>query len=131
MHELKETPVKRQFLLRDSPMESQPGTQQRPATLGGIDLNLMEAIPIVIAGVFTPAVADRMRVKARILQWVIEGLYIGRNPGSWGDERLQDRWEGRGRGGFQHPDDHRTAALNPAEKRWLFLLQGSSASHTL
>jgi hypothetical protein len=32
---------------------------------------------------------------------------------------------------FQHPDDHRTAALNHAENRWLFLLQGSSTSHTL
>ncbi len=108
-------------------MGSQPGAQQRPETLGGIDMNLMEALPIVIAGVFTLAVADRMRVKAPILQWVIEGLFIGMNPGSWGDKRLEDRLEGRLLDVFQHPDDHRTAALNDAENRWLFLLQSSSA----
>lgn len=112
-------------------MGPQPGTQQRPETLGGIDMNLMETIPIVIAGVFTPAVANRMMVKAPILQWVIDGIFIGMNPGSWGDERLEDRLDGRLLDVFQHPDDHHTAALNHAENRWLFLLQGSSTSHTL
>ncbi len=94
-------------------------------------MDLIEAIPVLITGVFTPAVADRMRVKTRILQWVIDGIFIGMNPGSWGDASLEDRLEGRLLDVFPHPDGHRTAALNPAENRGLFLLQGSSTPYAL
>ena len=65
MHELEETQIERQFFLRDSPMGSQPGAQQRPEALSGIDMNLIEAISIVVAGIFAPAMPHGMRVKAQ------------------------------------------------------------------
>ena len=126
MHELKEAQVERQLFLRNSSMGSQPGTQQGPETLSGINMNLMEAIAIVVAGVFTPAVTHRMMIKAPILQWVIDCIFIGIHPGSRGDESLKERLDGRLLDIIQHPDDHRAAALNHAENRRLFLLQGAS-----
>ena len=58
-------------------MGPQPGAQQRPEALGGVDMNRIKAIPVFVAGVFASAVANRMRVKAPILQWVIDGIFIG------------------------------------------------------
>ncbi len=57
MHELKETQVERQFFLRDPAMGPQPGAQQRPEAFGGVDVDLMEAITIIVAGIFASAVA--------------------------------------------------------------------------
>ena len=54
MHELKETQVERQFLLRNAAMGPQPRTQQRPAPLGGVDMDLVKAVAVVIAGSALP-----------------------------------------------------------------------------
>jgi hypothetical protein len=125
VHELKEAQVERQFFLRDPTMGSQPRAQQRPEALSRVDMDLMEAIPIFVTGVFAPAVTHRMMVKAPILQWVIDRVFIGMNPGSWGDKRLDEGTDGGLLDVLQHPDDHRAAALNHAENGRLFLLQGA------
>jgi len=52
MDELKEAQVQRQFFLRDAPMGPQPRAQQRPEALGSINMNLIEAVPVFVAGVF-------------------------------------------------------------------------------
>src|SRR3954470_18433400 len=46
MHELKEAEIKRQLVLRDTAVRAQPGAQQRPETLDGIDVDFTEAITI-------------------------------------------------------------------------------------
>jgi hypothetical protein len=71
MHELKEAQVERQLFLRNSSMGSQPGTHQGPETLSGIDMNLMEAIAIVVAGVFAPAVTHRIMKRVSKLRWLV------------------------------------------------------------
>ncbi len=38
-------------------MGPQPGTQQRPEALGGVDMDFMEAIAVVVTSVFAPAMA--------------------------------------------------------------------------
>jgi len=107
-------------------MGSQPRTQQRPEAFNGIDMNLMKTLSIVVAGLFASAVTHRMMVKAPIVQWVIDRIFIGINPGSWGNDGLDKGLDGRLLNVFQHPDDHRAAALNHAENGRLFLFQSPS-----
>src|SRR3954471_24908323 len=50
VHELEEAQVQRQLLLRDPPMRTKPGAQQRPEALQGVDVDLAEPIAVLIAG---------------------------------------------------------------------------------
>ncbi len=40
-------------------------------------MNLMEAIPILVTGVFAPAVTRGMMIKTPVLQQVINRVFIG------------------------------------------------------
>lgn len=57
--EFEEGEVQRQLLLRDAPVWAKPGAQEGPNPLHGVDVDLAEAIAIIITGVFTVCVADR------------------------------------------------------------------------
>ena len=59
MDELKEAEIKRQLLLREAAMRAQPGAQQRPETIYGVDVDLAESVAILVLGVFATAMADR------------------------------------------------------------------------
>ena len=124
IHELKEAQVEGQFLLRDSPMGSQPRTQQGPEALHRVDMNLIETLPVFIAGVFTPAMADGVMIKTPSRQGGVDFILIGMDPRSWGDKRL-DEWTDRHLLDIlQHPNHHGASALNHAENGRFFLLQG-------
>src|SRR5829696_9721510 len=58
VHILKEAEVVRQLFLRDTAMRAEPGAQQGPETLDGVDVHLAEAIAVLVASVFTLCVAD-------------------------------------------------------------------------
>src|SRR6185369_15235580 len=60
VHELEEGEIERQLLLRDAPVRAQPGAQQRPDALHGVDVDLAEPVAIVIARVLAPGVAHRL-----------------------------------------------------------------------
>src|SRR3954453_17078988 len=60
VHELEESEVERQLLLRDAAVRPQPGAQQRPDPLHGVDVHLAEAVAVVIPSVLAPRVADRL-----------------------------------------------------------------------
>ena len=51
VHELEEAEIQRQFLLRDTPVWSEPGAQQGPRPLHGVDMDLAEAVAVLVAGV--------------------------------------------------------------------------------
>src|SRR4051794_15861228 len=55
VHELEEGEIERQLLLRDAPVRAQPGAQQRPDALHGVDVDLAEPVAVLVAGV-----ADRL-----------------------------------------------------------------------
>src|SRR3954454_873193 len=57
VHELEEAEVVRQLVLRDAPVRAQPGAQQRPEPLDGVDVHLAEPIPVLVAGVFAAPMA--------------------------------------------------------------------------
>src|SRR4051794_14376306 len=58
VHDLEEGEVERQFLLRDPTMRAEPGAQQRPDAFGRVDVDLAEAVAVVIARVLAAGVAD-------------------------------------------------------------------------
>src|ERR687890_1715870 len=60
VHELEEAEIERQLLLRDAPMRAEPGAQQGPRSLHGVDVDLAEAIAILVAGVLATSMADRL-----------------------------------------------------------------------
>src|SRR4051794_41672603 len=66
--ELEEAEVERQLLLRDAPVRAQPGAQQGPEALGGVDVDLPEAVPALRPWVLAAGVADPILAAAPILQ---------------------------------------------------------------
>lgn len=124
MHELKETQVERQFLLRNAAMRSQPGAQQRLEALGGVHMNLMETTPIVIVGVFAPAMTHSMVVETSFRQPVVNVVFVGVHSGSGRDELRDQRLDRHLLDVLQHPDHDRPAALDHPEDRRFFAFQG-------
>ena len=59
VHELEEAEVKRQLVLRDAAVRAQPGAQQRPEPLNGVDVDLAEAVAVFVAGMFAAPVSPR------------------------------------------------------------------------
>jgi len=131
MDELKEAQVQRQFFLRDPPMGPQPGAQQRPEALGSVDMNLTKAVPVLVAGVFAPAVTHGMVIKPPFRQPLVDGVFIGMNAGSGGDKPLDQRANGGLLDVVQHPHHRRPAPLDHPNNRGLFFFQGSSAPRAL
>src|ERR671933_1539860 len=60
VHELEEAEVERQLVLRDAAVRAQPGAQQRPEALDGVDVHLAEAITVLVARVLAVGMADRL-----------------------------------------------------------------------
>src|SRR3954451_22411682 len=74
--ELKKAEIDRQFVLRDAPVRTQPGAEQRPEALHGIDVDFAEPVAIVIAGILTPGMADRFVTIDLILQAGLDSLLL-------------------------------------------------------
>src|SRR5215204_2171045 len=60
VHELEEAEIERQLVLRETPVRAEPGAQQGPETLDGVDVHFAEAIAIFVARILTPGMADRL-----------------------------------------------------------------------
>src|SRR3712207_9482402 len=58
VHELEEAEIQRQLLLRDASVRAEPGAQQGPRPLHGVDVDLAEAIAILVTRVLATCVAD-------------------------------------------------------------------------
>jgi hypothetical protein len=41
-------------------VRAQPGSQQRPKALDGVDVDLAEPVPVLVAGILAAPVADRL-----------------------------------------------------------------------
>src|SRR3954469_12027350 len=94
VHELEEAEVKRQLLLRKTPVRPQPGAQQGPEAFDGVDVHLAEAVAVLVAGVFAAPVADALVLVAPDGQAGVDAILVGmdeRTPGYtglavWGGE---------------------------------------------
>jgi len=77
VHELEETEIQRQFVLRDAAVRAQPGAQQRPEAFDGIDVNFAEPIAVFVTRILAVSVADRLVAIAPGWQPGIDVVFIG------------------------------------------------------
>ncbi len=127
VHELEEAEIERQLLLRDAPVRAQPGAQQGPDALHGVDVDLAEAVAILVAGVLAAPVADRLVPIAPGRQAGVDVVLVGVDAGALGDGGLDDRLDRLLLHIGQHAQDHLPAALDQAEDGWLVLRQRAAA----
>src|SRR5918998_1401953 len=116
-----------QLLLRDAPVRPQPGAQQRPQALGRVDVDLAEAVAIVVPGILAPAVADRLVPVAPGFQAAVDGVLVGVHQGAPGDVGLDHRPDGRLPDVGEHAEDDLAPALDQAEDRRLVLVERAPA----
>ena len=130
-NELKEPQVKRQFLLRNPPMRSEPRPQQRPKALNRVDMDFAKSIPILVAGELPGRVTHGVVGIAPFGQPTVNVIFIGIDNSSFSD-RSFDQWGDRVLLHVrEHRDDNLAATLHHAEDRRFLLLQRSSAPFTL
>src|SRR3954454_8450671 len=117
----------------------QPGSQQRPEALEGVDVDLAEAIAVLVPGVFASTMTNRLVAVAETRKPGIDAILVSIDGRAFGDGLLDDRMDGlpddRMDGRLldigQHPDHDLAAALDHAEDRRLFLLQGAAPAAAL
>src|SRR4051794_24624949 len=121
------TPPERQLLLRETPVRTEPGAQQRPEPLDGVDVHLAKSIPVLVAGVFAAPVADRFVLIAPALQAGVDAVLVGVDERAFGHCGLDDRLDRDLLHVGQHAQDHRATALDQTEDGRLVLLQRAPA----
>src|SRR3954454_9159495 len=112
-------------------MRPQPGSQQRPEAFEGVDVDLAEPIAILVPGVFASTMTDGLVAVAETRKPGVDAILVSIDVRAFGDGLLDDRVEGRLLDIGQHPDHHLAAALDHAEDRRLFLLQGAAPADPL
>jgi hypothetical protein len=131
MDELEEAEIEGQFFLRDAAVRAQPGAQQRPEALQGIDMDLTEAVTVVVARILAPAVADGFMGVAPVFQTGIDVVLVGIDQGTRTDGLLDDRPD-RGLPDIgQQVQDDIAAPLDQAEDRRLLFFQRAAAALAL
>src|SRR3954462_472656 len=66
--------MERQLLLRDTAM--QPGSQQRPEALEGVDVDLAEAIAVLVPGVFASTMTDGLVAVAETRKPGVDAILV-------------------------------------------------------
>ena len=129
VHELEEAEVERQLVLRDPPVRAQPGAQQRPAALHRVDVDLAEPVPVLVlvAGVFTPSVADRLVPLAPGGQARVDAVLVRMDENARCDGGYDDRLDRSLLHVGPHAQHHLAATLDQAEDGRLVRLQRAAS----
>src|SRR5215213_333861 len=127
VHELEEAEVQWQLLLRDAPMRAEPGAQEGPRPLHGVDVDLAEAVAILVAGVLPALMADRLVLIAPGRQAGVDLVLVSVDAGALGDDSLDDGLDCLLLHIGQHVKNHLAATLDQAEDRGLVLRQRAAA----
>src|SRR4051812_15791928 len=69
----------------------EPGAQQGPRPLHGVDVDLAEAVAVLVAGVFAATVADGLVLIAPGRQAGIDAVLVGVDASALGHGGLDDR----------------------------------------
>src|SRR3954452_9789832 len=125
--ELEEAEIGGQLFLRDAPVRPQPGAQQRPQAFGRVDVDLAEAVAIVVPGILAPSVTDRLVPVAPVLQPAVDTVLVGVDEGALRDGRLDHRPDRRLPDVGEHAHDHLAAALQQAQDGRLVLGERAAA----
>src|SRR3954452_7530870 len=121
MDELKEPKIDREFLLRDAAMRPQPGAQQGPATFHGVDVDLVEAIAVLVARIFAAAVTDGLVPVAPHRQTSIDAVLVSVDHRAFDDDFRNDRLDRFLLDIGQHPENDLAITLDQTQDRRLFL----------
>src|SRR4051812_40286230 len=127
VHELEEAEIERQLLLRDAPVRTEPGAQQGPRPLHGVDVDLAEAVAILVARVLAMCVTDCLVLIAPGRQAGVDVVLVGVNASALGDGGLDDRLDRPLLHIGQHAHDDLPTPLDQAKDGWLVLLQRAAA----
>src|SRR3954449_122434 len=127
VHEREEAEIQRQLLLRDAAVRAEPGAQQGPRALHRVDVDLAEAVAILVARILPATVADGLVPIAPGRQAGVDVVLVGVDASAFGDRGLDDRLDRLLLHVGQHAQHHLPAALDQAEDRWLILLQRTAA----
>src|SRR4051794_10186053 len=125
--ELAEAEIDGQLLPRDAPVRPQPGTQQRPEAFGGVDVDLAEAVAVLVARVLAPGVAHGLVPVAPLLQAGVDAVLVGVHQGAPRDRRLDHRPDRPLLDLGQHTEDHLAPALDHAQDGRLVLVERAAA----
>ncbi|MCO5759918.1 MAG: hypothetical protein NHG36_00185 [Chromatiaceae bacterium] len=131
MYELKEPWVKRQLFLGDAPMRAQPTTQQRPKAFHRVDRDLMETITILVAGIFSTAVAYALAHVAPPRQGITNDLFVRIDHRAGENRLLNERSDGGLLHVLEHDDPDRAALRDHPKDGRLFLREDASTGRAL
>src|SRR3954465_10978569 len=101
------------------------------AHLEGVDVALAESITVLVPSVFASTMTDRLVPVAETRKPGVDAILVSIDARAFGDGLLDDRMDGCLLNIGQHPDHDLAAALDHAEDRWLFLLQGTATTAAL
>ncbi len=121
-HELNEIEIQRQLLLRDTPVRAESGAQQGPRPFHGLDVDLAEAVAILVARVLAQSVANRRAPIAPGRQAGVDVVLVGVDVGTFGDGGLDDRLDHLLLHIGQHAHDDLPTALDQAGRRHCLLV---------
>jgi hypothetical protein len=79
VNELEEAEVERETLLGDAAVRPQPGAQQGPEAFDRVDVNLVEAVAVFIAGILPSTVADGLVLVAPLRQATVDVVFVGQH----------------------------------------------------
>src|SRR4051812_2131968 len=91
-------------------------------------MDLAEPVPVVVSGILTRRMADRLVAVAPLLQPAVDVVLIGVNRAPRGDRPLDQGADRHLLEVLQHPDHDRAAPLQHPEDRRLLLGQGPPAT---
>src|SRR5215217_2604059 len=121
--ELEEAEIERQLVLRETPVRAEPGAQERPEPLDGVDVHFAEAVPVLVAGILTPGMADRLVLVAPGGQASVDAILVGVDEGALSNGARDDWLDRPLLHVGQHVQDHWPTSLAQAEDRGLILLR--------
>jgi len=94
-------------------------------------MHLMEAIPVLVPRVLTPAMADRAMLVAPLAQAAIDAVLVTVDLSARANHCLDQRFDGLLLDVDQHPDHHLSATLDHPQDRRLLLRQGPAPAGAL
>src|SRR3954447_7931664 len=108
-------------------MGPEPGAQQGPDALHRVDVDLAEAVAVLVAGVLPTPVTDGLVPVAPLVQAGVDVVRVGVHQGAAGDAALDHRPDRRLLDVREHAHDHVAPALEQAQDRRLVLRQRAAA----
>jgi hypothetical protein len=111
-------------------MRPQPRSQEGPEPLHRVDVNLVEAVAVLIARILAPTVTDRLVPISPGGQTGIDIIFVREDAGPRVHDFGDDRLDGDLLNIRQHPQDDLAAPLDQTEDRGLLLLQRSPATRS-